>query len=37
MLALLPLWTWTIITVFVGYFFYTRIWLLYSKIWYYQR
>jgi hypothetical protein len=36
MLSLIPLWLWTIISVIVGYLFYTRIFLVYSKIWYYQ-
>jgi hypothetical protein len=30
MISLIPLWLWTIIAVIVGYFFYTRIWLVYS-------
>jgi cytochrome P450 len=28
---------WTFLALILVYFFYTRIWLVYSKIWYYKR
>jgi hypothetical protein len=34
---MLDFWQWGVLAIVFAYFFYTRFWIVYSKIWYYKK